>query len=624
MSFVSTLLGRPLSTEEEGSERVGVAAGVAVYGLDALGSAAYGPEAALTMLIPLGLAGLKVVVPLSIVITVLLLIVFFSYRQTITAYPDGGGAYTVAGQNLGPRMGMLAGAALMLDYLLNVSVGISTGIGALVSAAPRLQPHTLELCVAVLAVITLANLRGLREAGVLWMAPTYIFLGCLAAVVGVGVSRSLGQGGHPHPLASLPAPHAVVAALTPWLVVRAFASGCTALTGVEAVSNGVRNFAEPRDRSARATLTLIVSSLAILLLGISWLVRAYGITATEPATAGYQSVLSMLTGAVMGRGIFYYVTMGSILCVLSLSANTSFADFPQLTRLLAEDGYLPRTFTHRGRRLAYTTGILVLGGLSAGVLVMFGGVTDRLIPLFAIGAFMAFTLSQAGMVGHWRRSQDGRARLYAAINGIGAVATGVTTVVVFVAKFREGAWLTALVLGLTLLLLSSIRRHYDRVERITHISKLQFEPDAPLPLMLVPISRWNRASLAAVQFACTLADDVRVLHITDIPDDGDRKRDDWQRQLDDAAARSGVRPPKVVCICSPYRSVVEPLMQYVEHSEHDLRGRKVAVVIAEVVAAHWYHHVMHNYRAMFLKAKLFLRGNRRVVIVDMPWQLPPG
>jgi len=624
MDLVRVLLGRRLSSEEESTEHVGVLAGVAVYGLDALGSAAYGPEAALTMLIPAGLSGLGSIVPLSITIALLLLILFFSYRQTISAYPNGGGAYTVAGQNLGQQTGMLAGAALMLDYLLNVSVGISTGVGALVSAVPKLQKYTLVCCLAILLVIILANLRGLREAGILWMLPTYIFLINLGTVVTIGLTKSINAGGHLQPVVP-PAPaRAATVILGPWLLIRSFAAGCTALTGVEAASNGVRNFSEPKVRRAKATLTFIVSALAMLLLGISWLVLAYGIMATPPAQPGYQSILSMLTSAVTGRGWFYYLTMASILTVLSLSANTSFADFPMLCRIMAEDGYLPKAFTYRGRRLAYTSGIIVLGLFSASILMIFGGVTDRLIPLFAIGAFLAFTLSQAGMVEHWRKSNEPRAKLYASINGIGAVATGLTTLVVFVAKFREGAWLTAVILGCTLLLLRGLRWHHDQAERILCVDTLTLDPLPRLPMMLVPISRWNRASLAALQFACSLSDDVRVLHITDIAEEVDRKRNNWQRQLDEAAHRSAIPAPRVICICSPYRSVVEPLIRYVAEAERESPDRKIAVVIAEVVASRWYQHVMHNYSAMLLKWKLFINGNRRVVIVDMPWQLPPA
>ena len=408
----------------------------------------------------------------------------------------------------------------------------------------------------------------------------------------------------------------------PWLLVRAFAAGCTALTGVEAVSNGIRSFQEPKERRARGTLTFIVVVLGLLLVGVSLLVKAYGITATEPAKAGYQSVLSMVTAAVMGRGVFYFITIAAILTVLSLSANTSFAGFPQLCRVMAEDGYLPKSFTSRGRRLAYTGGILVLSVLSCGVLVLFDGVTDRLIPLFAIGAFLAFTMSQAGMVGHWRKSDDPRARLYMAINGIGAAATGVTTLIIFVAKFREGAWLTLVALLGGLLLISAVRRHYDQVERYISVTGVELSRRSDPPLMLVPVSHWNRATVAAVQFACSLSDDVRVLHITDIEGDDNVTCTQWQQELNDAAGRSGLTAPSVLSIASPFRSFSAPILSYVARAEEEMPKRKIAVVLTDVVAAHWYQHVMHNYRAMLLKFKLFLNGNRRVVIMDMPWQLP--
>ncbi len=618
------LLGRPLSTEEEGEQRVGVLDGVAVFGLDALGSTAYGPEAALTVLIPVGALALRYVFGLSMVITALLLIVFFSYRQTIGAYPNGGGAYTVAGQNLGPHMGMLAGAALMLDYLLNVCVGISTGVGALVSAAPSLEPHTLPICLGVLGVILLANLRGVREAGLLWMLPTYLFVGCLTGVTVMGIMRVIAAGGHPHALANIPVPSAGAAgAVGSWWLIRSFAAGCTALTGVEAVSNGVRTFKDPREERAKGTLTLIVGILAFLLLGLSYLVQKYGIVATEPGKPGYQSVLSLLTSAVTGRGVFYYVTIGSILAVLSLSANTSFAGFPQLCRVLADDGYLPRAFTIRGRRLAYTCGVVVLGVCAAGVLIVFGGVTDRLIPLFAIGAFLAFTLSQAGMVAHWRKSDEKHRWASMAINGTGALATGITTLIVFVAKFSSGAWLSLVLLMAFLLALSAVRKHYDRVERYTHISEIRLDSLPRPPMMLVPVARWNKATVAGLQLACSLSDDVRVLHIAEVAEEGDATCGQWQSELDEAARASGSRAPRVVSICSPYRSVTGPIMEYVKDAEEEEPRRKIAVVIAEIVAAHWYHQIMHNYRAMLLRLRLFWEGNRRVVIVNLPWQLPP-
>ncbi len=345
MSLLRRLLGRPLASNEEAQELVGVPDGVSVFGLDALGSAAYGPEAALTVLIGAGLVGMRYILPISLLITGLLLLVYFSYRQTIDAYPGGGGAYTVAGQNLGQNAGLFAGAALLLDYLLNVCVGISTGIGALVSAVPALQRFTLELCLAVLVLLVVTNLRGARESGVLWRLPTFAFVACLLSVVGVGLYKVAIHGGTPPSLRPIPHPQTAAAgAVSAWLLLRSFASGCTALTGVEAVSNGVQAFKEPKQPTAKRTLTVIVVILAVLLVGLAILVRAYGITATEPGKQGYESVLSIVTSAVMGRGIFYYITIGSILMVLSLSANTSFAGFPRVCRMVAEDGFLPKMF----------------------------------------------------------------------------------------------------------------------------------------------------------------------------------------------------------------------------------------------------------------------------------------
>src|SRR5271165_869674 len=333
MPLLDIVFGRPMASKEERAEKIGAAAGIPIFGLDALSSAAYGPEAALTLLIPLGAAGIAYIMPISISIVVLLVIVYFSYRQTIAAYPNGGGSYTVAKENLGNGAGLLAGAALMIDYLLNVAVGISAGIGALVSAVPRLEPHTLGLCLAVLVILTVVNLRGVKEAGSAFIAPTYLFVGTLAIVIVVGLYKVVVSGGHPVAIVSPPLPQsgqaATVQLVGMWILVKAFASGCTALTGVEAVSNGVQAFKKPVVPAARATLTAIIAILILLLGGIAVLVRYYGIVATDPGGPGYQSVLSLLTAAVAGKGIFYNLTMFSVLLVLCLSANTSFADFPR-------------------------------------------------------------------------------------------------------------------------------------------------------------------------------------------------------------------------------------------------------------------------------------------------------
>src|SRR6202158_5136032 len=405
MNILDLVVGKPIRTSDERAEQIGPAQGIPIFGLDALSSAAYGPEAALSLLIPLGLLGLQYILPISTAIITLLIIVYFSYRQTIAAYPMGGGSYTVARFNLGPFAGLLAAAALLTDYILTAAVGISAGVGALVSAVPSLQPHTVSMCVGILVIITILNLRGVREAGVAFMVPTYLFVGTLLITIVGGLVRVALSGGHPAPVTPLPPSPPMTEAVTLWLLLKVFASGCTALTGVEAVSNGVKAFREPTVKNAQRTLTVIIFLLAVLLAGISYLVKTYGIAATDPGRPGYQSVLSMLTAAVFGKGFFYYLTIGSILVVLSLSANTAFADFPRLCRAIAQNNYLPHAFGYRGRRLVYTYGIVVLAILCGGVLILFGGITDRLIPLYAVGAFLAFTLSQSGMVMHWRRKK---------------------------------------------------------------------------------------------------------------------------------------------------------------------------------------------------------------------------
>jgi amino acid transporter len=360
------------------------------------------------------------------------------YRQTIAAYPNGGGSYTVARENLGTKASLVAAAALMTDYVLNVAVGISAGVGALISAIPALEPYALPLCLVILIVLTFVNMRGIGEAGTLFMLPTCVFILSLGALVFWGTLATIFSGGHPHPV--VPPAHLAGAteAVGAWVLLRAFASGCTAMTGVEAVSNGVQAFREPVVPAANRTLTAIIVILMVLLLGIAYLAHAYQIGATDPGTSQYQSVLSQLIGAVAGRGIFYWTSIVSILLVLCLSANTSFADFPRLCRAVAEDGYLPRSLTSEGRRLVYSEGIWLLAILSGVLLLVFGGVTDRLIPLFAVGAFLAFTLSQSGMVAHWWKRQERGARASMAVNGLGATATAVTVVVVAVVKVHGG------------------------------------------------------------------------------------------------------------------------------------------------------------------------------------------
>ena len=622
MSVVDILLGKPLATSDERAEQIGVSAGIPIFGLDALSSAAYGPEAALTLLIPLGAAGVAYILPVSMSIIVLLTIVYFSYRQTIAAYPGGGGSYTVASENLGTLPGLLAGAALMIDYVLTAAVGISAGVGALVSAVPQFQPHTLAICLAILLVVTIVNLRGVREAGVAFMIPTYAFLGSLLLAILIGVTKTVLTAGHPVPVVAPPVPAATgaAAAVSAWLLIQVFSNGCTAMTGVEAVSNGVRAFREPTVRNAQRTLSVIIGLLAVLLAGIAYLVRVYGIQATDPGLPGYQSVLSLLVAAVAGRGIFYYFTIGSVLVILSLSANTAFADFPRLCKAVSQDGFLPHSFGFRGRRLVYSQGIYVLAVLTGILLTIFGGVTDRLIPLFAIGAFLAFTLSQAGMVGHWRRVK-GRGSLHSMLlNGLGAAATGLTLVVVLVAKFTQGAWISVLLIGGIMSAMMWVRQHYDEVAReIQDSAPLRLENVGP-PIVIVPIQSWTAISERAMQFALTLSQEVHALHVG-TEDETNDLRDNWKRLVEDPVARVGGKPPNLVNLSSPYRLIIAPILQYVLETEAQNPGRQIAVIVPELVERHWYHYLLHNQRAELLKALLLIRGSRNIVLINVPWYI---
>ena len=620
MSLLDLLLGKPLASDQARAECIGVAAGIPIFGLDALSSAAYGPEAALTLLIPLGAAGIAYMIPISASIIVLLAIVYFSYRQTIQAYPGGGGSYTVARQNLGVSAGLLAAAALMIDYVLTVAVGISAGVGALVSAIPSLQSHTLTICLGILVLITLINLRGMRDAGLVFMAPTYLFVGTLLAAILIGLIKTFVSGGHPVPVEPLPRITQATALPGAWLILQAFASGCTAMTGVEAVSNGVKAFREPVVSTARRTLTVIILLLMVLLAGIAYLVRVYGIQATDPGQPGYQSVLSLLLAAVSGRGVFYYVSMASILLVLALSANTAFADFPRLCRAIAQNNYLPHSFATRGRRLVYTQGILVLAALAGVLLAIFGGVTDRLIPLYAVGAFLAFTLSQAGMVGHWRRVGGKGATRSMLINGLGAFATGITVIVVLVAKFVEGAWITVLLIPGLLLAMRLVRRHYHAVFlEVRSKTPLELTDTTP-PLVILPVQGWNRIVKKALRFAFKISPNIRAIHV-DCGQGSDIFRDEWCRFVEQAAMVAGLAAPELVVLPSPFRLVLAPIVDYVLEAERANPGQQIAVLVPELVERHWYHHLFHNKRASVLKALLLLRGNQRIIVINVPWYL---
>jgi amino acid transporter len=619
MNILDLVVGKPIRTSDERAEQIGPIQGIPIFGLDALSSAAYGPEAALSLLIPLGLLGVRYIVPISAAIITLLVIVYFSYRQTIAAYPSGGGSYTVARFNLGAPASLLAAAALLADYILTAAVGISAGVGALVSAVPSLLSHTVSLCVGILVVITILNLRGVREAGSAFAVPTYLFVGTLLITIVAGVLRVLLSGGNPTPAVPLPPAPAMTEAVSFWLLLKVFASGCTALTGVEAVSNGVKAFREPTVKNAQRTLTVIIFLLAALLAGISYLVKAYGIAATDPGQPGYQSVLSMLTAAVFGKGFFYYLTIGSILVVLSLSANTAFADFPRLCRAIAQNNYLPHVFGYRGRRLVYTYGIVVLAILCGSVLILFGGITDRLIPLYAVGAFLAFTLSQAGMVMHWRKNRGPNWLKSALVNGLGALVTGITTGVVLVAKFVEGAWITLLFVPLTIVFFVLVRRHYHSVKLITNCKvPVDVAGLGQHPIAVIAIDRWSNITRQGIEFAARLSPEVIALHV-EPNEHSELLQDDWEHYVERPFRAAGKEPPQLHVLPSPYRFIIVPVVQFILDLSKKHPDRNIIVVIPELVEDKWYEYFLHNQRGRLLEWVLLARGNERVFTVTAPW-----
>jgi amino acid transporter len=632
MKLFDVLFGRPLASNEAHAEHIGVAAGIPIFGLDGLTSAAYGPEAAMALLLPLGFYGVEhYLLPIFGFILSLLVILYFSYRQTIEAYPNGGGSFTVASENLGDKAGLFAAAALMIDYILTAAVGISAGVTALVSAfsdtkfGPTLHHYQLAMCLLILIGIAIVNMRGVKETGAVFMLPTFLFVGTLLTTIGVGVYDTVMAHGHPVPLAPPPPEDmSKLEHLSSWLIVflllKAFSNGCAAMTGVEAVSNGVTAFKEPRSANANRTLTVIIGILIILLFGLSYVARSYGVTAMDPDAHNYQSVLSIEVAAVFGRGWFYFLTMGGVLAALSFSANTAFADFPRMARAIALQDYLPHVFVLKGRRLLFSHGIYALTGFTALILIIFNGVTDALIPLYAIGAFLAFTLSQAGMVKHWHKTPDAPHRhLKMFVNGLGAVATGISLMIILVTKFIHGAWVTALLVPFLIWIMMAVKRHYTRV-------KLETEDPTPLrltglepPIVVIPMARWDKITEKAMRFGMLMSPMVKVIHVDS--DDADALGAVWETMVLTPVREHGHPEPELITVKSTFRTILSPLMDYVIQLEDENPGRKIAVLLPELVVKHWWENLLHNQRVQLLKLLLLLKGNQRIVVVNIPWYL---
>ena len=597
------LVGPPMPLAQARHERLRKRVALAVFSSDALSSVAYATEEILLIAVLAGSAALHLSVPIAIAIAALLAIVAISYQQTIHAYPSGGGSYIVARANLGAVAGLIAAAALLVDYVLTVSVSVAAGVAAVTSAFPELASHKVALGVGCVAVIALANIRGVRESGRIFAVPTYFFVVSFGFMIAEGFFR-LATGSLPRtPPSALPAAEA----LTWFLVLRAFSAGCTAMTGTEAISNGIPAFRQPESRNAAITLGWMAAILGSFFIGLTILADRLGVV-----PAADETVVSQIARRLHGTGFFYYAIQAATALILVLAANTSFADFPRLSSLLARDRYIPRQFATLGERLVFSNGIMVLGALAALLLVMFGGETHALIPLYAVGVFISFTLSQSGMVRHWWKDRVAGWRHKIAINGLGALATGVVTIVIAVTKFTHGAWIVVLVIPTLVATFLAMRRHYDDVAGQLSLEGLAGPPELHHTVLII-VGDLHRGVVRAVQYAKTLAAPsvaVRAVFVETDPAKTAKLEEKW--------ARWGLGVPLVI-LNSPYRSLLRPLIEYLDALQSLGDDHMVTVVIPEFLPSKWWQHVLHNQTALLVKGALLFRKN--TVVADVPYLL---
>ncbi|MGE5245873.1 MAG: APC family permease, partial [Betaproteobacteria bacterium] len=604
--FKRLVVGKPIPSHLAQHERLSRVTGLAVLSSDALSSVAYATEEILRVLVLVGTGALAFASPIAFVIASILVVVVFSYRQTIHAYPSGGGAYIVAKDNLGETAALTAAASLLIDYILTVAVSIAAGVAAVTSAFPQLHVNRVELTLVFVLILMLGNLRGIRESGRIFAVPTYFFVIAILCLLAAGAWHVL--AGSVHPVTTVRPIHPLGQTLSLFLILTAFSNGCTAMTGVEAVSNGVPAFRPPESKNAAATMLMMVVLSVTMFVGITLLAHAYHIMPSETET-----VVSQLARGVFGdRGIPYYAVQAATMLILVLAANTAYADFPRLSSILARDGYVPRQFMNQGDRLAFSNGIVGLSVLAAVLLVVFGGDTHALIPLYMIGVFVSFTLSQAGMVVHWRRLRGPGWRTSAVINGVGALVTGLVLLVVGTTKVAEGAWIIMVLIPLNVILFKVTHRHYQGVA--AQLTLRGWRPHGPRHnTVVVPIGGLQRAVVEALEYARTLSSDVRTVYVDVDPAATEQLRKNWESY--------GEGLPLVV-LSSPYRSLMEPLLEYIEqvHAEHP--GDYVTIVLPEFVPARWWHHLFHNQRALLIKGALLFQPN--TVVTSVPFHLRHG
>ena len=604
------LIGRRLATAEEHSEHVSKKIGLAIFASDNISSSAYATEETMRILALAGIGAVAALtLPLTIAIVVVLAIVVLSYVQVIKAYPSGGGSYVVAKENLGVVPGLIAGSALLVDYFLTVSVSVAAGVAAVTSAFPDLHAVRVTIAIALVVLLTIGNLRGIREAGNIFAAPTYVYVFGVFGLIAVGLWRVLAGDipAPPPPIQSFPAEG--TQPLTLLLLLRAFASGSVALTGTEAVANGVQAFKKPEARNAQVVLIVMGSLFALIFVSISFLATAIGIHPDESET---ETVLSLLARSLVGTSWYFYLVQFSTALILILAANTAFNGFPRLASIMAVDRFMPRQFAQRGDRLAFSTGIVALALVSSFLIVIYDASVTGLIPLYTVGVFIAFTLSQGGMVRKWLRDRSGGWQVGAVINGAGAVATGVVALVVGISKFQVGAWMVIAILPVLVAMLYAINRHYRSIEDILLIAAtapVRVQPT--VPRVVVPISRIDRASLRALSIAGGLGGEVHAVHISYDADGAKAFKRRWESVVGDGIALD--------TIISPYRALMPPLLKYLDAIDRGGPGRPIIVVLAEFVPRHWWEALLHNQTALLLKLRLFVRRN--TAVLDVPYHL---
>ena len=597
------VVGEPIPSHLAHHERLSRFTGLAVLSSDPLSSVAYATEEILRVLILVNVSALSLASPIALIIAAILAIVVFSYRQTIYAYPSGGGAYIVARENLGEMPSLVAASALLIDYILTVAVSIAAGVAALTSAFPQWISHRVELALAFMAVLMLGNLRGIRESGRIFAAPTYFFIASLLMLIALGAWRAVTGTVEPvppvNPMTSVGQP------LTLFLILRAFSNGCTAMTGVEAVSNGVPAFRPPEARNAASTMVIMAVLAITMFVGITLLSQLYRIIPSEQETV----VSQLARGVFEGRGLPYYLVQAATMLILVLAANTAYADFPRLASILARDRYLPRQFMNQGDRLAFSNGILGLSAFAALLLVVFAGDTHALIPLYMIGVFLSFTLSQAGMVVHWRRIRGPGWRTSLLISGAGALVTGIVLLVVAITKAHEGAWIIMLLIPVQVVFFRMTKAHYNAVA--SQLTLIDWNPEQRHHnVVLVPISGVQRAVVQALEYARTLSPDVRAIYVDVDPAMTDQIHSDW--------ATWGRGVPLIV-LPSPYRSLMEPLLEYIAQIDAERSDDYVTVVLPEFVPARWWHHLFHNQRALLIKGALLFKPH--TIVTSVPFHL---